>query len=573
MGETISFIDATTTNGSPLVSWSWDFGDGTTATGQSPNHVYLLPGNYLVTLTVTDTCGFTATGANILTVSGPALSVTKTAAPEPVMPGDVLSYTIVIFNSGPDEATGVAIYDPRPANTQFVSGSVSITPPSAGGITGSPPVIADDLTVAAGTAVTVTYRVKVRSQTPDGTIITNTASVTGTQVYTPVIDTVTSTVFLPAPAINIDKSGPAAAQVGSTIVFTFTVSNAGNTPLDNVVISDNIVSPINLVSNGNGDAILDQSESWLYSASYNIPLTSPGSITNTAFVTATYLSTMVTANDSHVTDIFGFEPVLSLIKSGPATANVGDTVVFTFTVSHATISDRTPIHNVTVSDNFAGPATRISGDDGDDLLEYGESWLYAAAYTIKPNTPNPLINTGTVLGYDTKGKSITATATHQTDLHNFNPVLFVAKDGPASAQLDQTAVYTITVLNFVSMSQLAALNLNMDLSLLTTITPGDGAPISIISINDDVAGMPILVRGDVNQNNKLDSGEAWIYRASHVITDSDPDPLVNTVTVNGRDPENDLLKVTATHSTDLIQASNLPQLSYFPLLGKNFKVK
>ncbi|MCB0164945.1 MAG: DUF11 domain-containing protein [Anaerolineae bacterium] len=573
VGETVFFNDSTTTNGGPPVSWSWDFGDGTTGAGSSPNHSYTLPGEYTVALTVTDSCGFTATGTDMLTISGPVLSVIKTAAPEPVHAGDVLSYTIVIFNSGSDEATGVTINDPLPGNTQFIPGSVLITPPSAGGTTGSPPIIADDLTIAAGTSVTVTYRVRVGSQTPNGTIITNTASVTGTKVYTPATDTVTSTVFLPAPAIAIVKSGPTVAQVGSSIVFTFTVSNIGNTPLNNVVVEDNLVSPVSLVSKGNGDAVLDQAEIWIYSASYNIPLTSPATITNTAFVTATYLSTTVTDSDTHVTSVTGFDPVLSLIKSGPATASVGQTVVFSFTVSHAPTSDRTPIHNITVIDNFAGSATRISGDDGDDLLEDGESWLYTVPYTIKPNTPNPLINIGLVSGKDTEGATIVATDTHQTDLSNFNPVLFVAKDGPAAARIGQTTIYTITVLNFVKMNQLTALDINIDLTLLATIEPGDGAPISITSIFDDVAGTPLLIRGDTNLNGKLDGGEAWIYRASHVIAESDQDPLINTVTVNGRDPEDDLLSKATSHSTDLIQSNSLFQTYFFPLVEKNFNTK
>jgi len=38
----------------PFKNYSWDFGDNTTDTGKSCNHTYLTPGNYRVTLTVTD---------------------------------------------------------------------------------------------------------------------------------------------------------------------------------------------------------------------------------------------------------------------------------------------------------------------------------------------------------------------------------------------------------------------------------------------------------------------------------------------------------------------------------------
>ncbi len=39
------------------VSWSWDFGDGTTSTEQNPVHVYTDGGYYIATLTATDSSG------------------------------------------------------------------------------------------------------------------------------------------------------------------------------------------------------------------------------------------------------------------------------------------------------------------------------------------------------------------------------------------------------------------------------------------------------------------------------------------------------------------------------------
>ena len=51
---TVHFTDTST--GFPT-QWSWDFGDGTTATTQSPSHTYDRPGNYTVGLTVRNTSG------------------------------------------------------------------------------------------------------------------------------------------------------------------------------------------------------------------------------------------------------------------------------------------------------------------------------------------------------------------------------------------------------------------------------------------------------------------------------------------------------------------------------------
>jgi PKD repeat protein len=51
-----------------FVSWSWNFGDGGTATKKNPTHTYAAPGTYDVTLTVKDTSGLTDSVTKQVTV-------------------------------------------------------------------------------------------------------------------------------------------------------------------------------------------------------------------------------------------------------------------------------------------------------------------------------------------------------------------------------------------------------------------------------------------------------------------------------------------------------------------------
>jgi PKD domain len=68
---TLDFKDTSTVmKGAKLVSWNWDFGDGTTSTQRNPKHHYsAVPGTYNVTLTVQDSSGLTNSTMKTVPVS------------------------------------------------------------------------------------------------------------------------------------------------------------------------------------------------------------------------------------------------------------------------------------------------------------------------------------------------------------------------------------------------------------------------------------------------------------------------------------------------------------------------
>ncbi len=52
-----------------ITAYAWDFGDGTTGTGLTTTHLYAAPGDYTVSLTVTDALGETSTTSRTITVT------------------------------------------------------------------------------------------------------------------------------------------------------------------------------------------------------------------------------------------------------------------------------------------------------------------------------------------------------------------------------------------------------------------------------------------------------------------------------------------------------------------------
>jgi hypothetical protein len=111
--------------------------------------------------------------------------------------------------------------------------------------------------------------------------------------------------------------------------------------------------------------------------------------------------------DSLIIDRCTYTAALSLTKEGPAIARVGDTVVYSMTViNDAVQGDGSPILDVSLRDDLVDAVTFVGGDDGDELLEVGESWVYTASYTIQTTAPDPLVNIAIVTGTDQDGEGV-----------------------------------------------------------------------------------------------------------------------------------------------------------------------
>lgn len=84
----------------PIVSYSWNFGDGHTATGRTVSHEYSSAGTYVVSLTVGDAYGRTATATQSLSV-GPGVNPTASFV---FSPTDPLPGSTVFFNAASSRA-------------------------------------------------------------------------------------------------------------------------------------------------------------------------------------------------------------------------------------------------------------------------------------------------------------------------------------------------------------------------------------------------------------------------------------------------------------------------------------
>ncbi len=75
VGDLVSFDGSQSSDldgNQDIISYNWDFGDGSTGSGITTSHIYLNSGTYTVTLAVTDTAGASSSDTLTVTVQTPA---------------------------------------------------------------------------------------------------------------------------------------------------------------------------------------------------------------------------------------------------------------------------------------------------------------------------------------------------------------------------------------------------------------------------------------------------------------------------------------------------------------------
>lgn len=305
---------------------------------------------------------------------------------------------------------------------------------------------------------------------------------------------------VPHPQIHVVKSGQATAHEGDTVTYTFTVTNTGDTPLDNITVNDNVAGVGNYQSgDSNNDGILQTTETWIYTKDFVIPTPQIANVNNTVTACGHLNQTQVCDTDYHHLDVL--HPSIQVVKSGPATAFQGDTVTYHFTVTN---TGDIALNNVGIDDDIA-----IGEVCNDNTLDIGASTTCTATYTIPSSQTADVTNHVIASGTDSLQKTVTDTDEHT--LVVLHPSIQVVKSGPTSATPGSTVTYTFTVTNT------------------------GNTPISAVTVNDNIAGAGVYQSGDTNSNDVLETTETWIYTAQYTIpADQAPGSTVtNTVTACG----------------------------------------
>jgi uncharacterized repeat protein (TIGR01451 family)/fimbrial isopeptide formation D2 family protein len=193
--------------------------------------------------------GFFAVGA----FSTADLAVTKVEAFDPVAAGANLGYTLTVTNNGPDPADA-SWSDTLPAGTTFVSLA------APGGWTCSTPAVGSGGTIDCAidplpvSSAVFTLVVHVDASVLDGTILSNTATLTSTATEANPGDesaTELTAVFLPLTFADLQVTKvdtPDPVTPGTDLTYTITVTNAGPESAAQVSVLDTLPAGTTFVS-------------------------------------------------------------------------------------------------------------------------------------------------------------------------------------------------------------------------------------------------------------------------------------------------------------------------------------
>ncbi len=338
----------------------------------------------------------------------PSFTVAKTVDKATVSAPEVLSYTVILQNTGNVTLTNIA------ANDQLSNGTLlSLTGPVAD--TG----IAGALDVGETWQYAATYNVS-QNDVDAGSDLTNTITI-DTAELEPQSDTAVTTISS-APDLEVTKTVDLASiSTPGTLNYVITVSNTGNVSLNNV-------TPIDILPNGavatltgptadTGVAgVLDVNETWEYTTTYNVSQADidvgqprDNTVTVTTDETGSDLFSAVATTTIASDPGFTVEKTVDQVQiTTPATLNYNIVVSNTGNIT---------LNNVSADDTLPDGTTAVlAGPTGDvgvaGALDVGEVWTYTTTYSAvqaEVDAGDSLVNSVTITT-DEAG-SLTDTAT------------------------------------------------------------------------------------------------------------------------------------------------------------------
>ena len=361
------------------------------------------------------------------------LFLSKSAAPNPVLVGRQLTYTLTVVNLGPNEARNVTVTD----TLRVAANSVT---PSQGSCSGTTNLTCFLGTLLSSATATITIDI---TPTTDGPL-DNSANVTGFGFLSVLPDPqplnnnaqTTTTVNRVADLAITKADQPDPVIVGNNITYELTVTNKGPSPANNMVVTDTLPSGVIFVAATSSQGICTRAGSIVTcnlpgplalnaQATVRIIVTSTRvdpRLTNTATVTSSVtdldMSNNLATADTMVIPLppTGAELVITMQDSSDP-AIVGSPLTYTITVLNSGPDSAT---DVVVTDTLPASATfnSASPSQGNCVQTSGTVTCNLGTMARNGQAIIPLTVTPRVAGIITNKTSVTSTAANDNPANN-----------------------------------------------------------------------------------------------------------------------------------------------------------
>ncbi len=417
----------------------------------------------------------------------PELIVVK-AGPDRLSAGQQIVYTVTVRNNSASNADNVAITDIIPAQvtgatwTAVGQGATTIVSGASG--TGNSLAVTANIpggNTANAVLITITGTVDPLFA---GTFI-NTAIATPTEPGAdPASSAQVTTTVSRVTSLAIAKSGPATAAAGETVNYTLIVTNGGPSTAQNVVITDainTVLTNLSWTATGAGGATITSGAAGTGNSmrvTGNIPAVQ-GSITINITGTIRPDATVDTVrnfaiavsdeapgqpvNSDTVVTVLSRVPGVLISKTGPATINAGETIVYRVRVSNTGPSNaRNIVIRDTIPATIVNPAwtTSVSGNASVVTGGSGSGSILAATANVAAGSGNEVTFTITGKVADNFTGVITNRAVADAAEPNTPPVtstvtttvaklarIKIEKSGPAVTEAGTPGEYILRITN------------------------------------------------------------------------------------------------------------------------------
>ena len=547
-----------------------------TATGGSWNGDIPVGGTVTITSTVTvnnpDTGNHIMTGSAVSTAPGnncpsgsadpactpvtnvltPGLTIVKTANASSAVPGQTIGYTITITNTGQTPYSGATVTDSfaQMGNDAIYNGDAAAT---SGSLSFTSPILTWTGDLAPGAAAVITYTVTVNNPDTGDKLVINTVSSTAVGSTCPPGSTTPVcrvTVPVLTPALTITKTASTAtATPGSTVSYTITVTNTGQTLYSGATVTDPLTGVLDDAAyNGNAAAttgsvsFTSPTLTWTgslnpgaaatitYSVTVHSPDSGDGILANSVTSAAPGNNCLAGSTDPRCTTTVTVTALTITNTASVGTATPGSVVAYTVTITN---TGQAPYDGAVVTDPLSGILDDATYNS-DATATAGSVTFTSPSLTwtadLAPGAAATITFTVTVNNPDTGDKSLTSTITSAAAGNN-------CPAGGTDPRCTATVTVLIPALTITKTANVATTTPGSTVGYTITVTDSGPTPYTGATVNDALDG----ILPDATYNNDATASTGTVsFVSPDLIWTGDLTPgqtatITYTVTVSNPD--------------------------------------